>query len=174
MSSNNLFRIGGIAGILSIPLVFAAGAVPVLFVIVPLLLAVFHFALYRFFGDKSPSLNLSAVVIGVGGSIFLALVLFMNGADTLIGIGFAVAFILPPALFGLVAYQNGDAGFSRTLAIIGIVAGVFGILNAVVGAVGGGWTNPNPHPLVLPTYFVSVLAAVVWMIWSAIILFRKA
>lgn len=177
MSNNNLFRIGGIAIILGILLMFAGYAMPSLMWIGALFFAVFYYALFRFFGDKSPSLNLSGVVLGVGGSILWALTLFMNTTTGLLyNFASLAAFFLAPLFFGLLVYRN--ANLPRALAIFGIVAGVFGFLNFVIVTIAGGdYMNPNNPaltPMILATYYVGMLAGIVWLIWSAIVLLRKA
>ena len=176
MSKNNLFRFGGIAVILGVVLMFASYALPALLAVGGLLLAVFYYALYRFFGDKSPSLNLSAVVLGVGGSILFVIALLMNKTTGIVyNLAYLAAFSLAPLLFSLLVYRN--ANLPRMLAIFGILASVFGFLNFVVTTIGGGdYMNPNNPaltPLIDGTYYVGMLAALVWMIWSGIILLRK-
>ena len=177
MSNNNLFRIGGIAIILGILLMIAGFAVPALLGVGALFFAVFYYALYRYFGDQSPSLNLLAAILGVGGSIFYAVIAFLNiTTGLLFNLATLVAFFLAPLVFGLLAYPT--ASLPRMLAIFATVAGVFGFLNFVIVTIGGGdYTNPNNpalNPMILGTYYVGMLAGVIWMVWSAIILFRKA
>ena len=176
MSKNNLFRFGGLAVILGVVLMFASYALPALLAVGGLLLAVFYYALYRFFGDKSPSLNLSAVVLGVVGSILFVIALLMNKTTGILyNLAYLAAFFLAPLLFSLLVYRN--SSLSRLLAIFGIVAGVFGFLNFVITTIGGGdYMNPNNpalNPLINVTYYVGMLASIGWMIWSGIILLPK-
>ena len=82
---------------------------------------------------------------------------------------------LPALLAGLAA--NSQAGFPRALAIIGIVAGVAGLLNFLVVTIGGGdYTDPNNPalaPFIWATYLPAALGAV-WLVWEGVLLFRKA
>lgn len=170
-STNNLFRVSGLAAILGILVMFGATTLPVLVGIGILVIAAYYFALYR---AESSALNLIATLSAIGGAI---LALFTAATPNhLYNVAFMAGLVLPPLLAGLAA--NGKAGFPRALAIAGIVAGVFGVLNFVVVAIGGGdYTNPNNPaltPLIYGTYIPSMLAVLVWLVWGGIRLFRKA
>ncbi len=170
-SPNNLYRVGGAAAMLGILIMFGAGVMPLLVGIGTLLTAVYYFALYR---AESSVLNLVATVSATGGAIFMFLIKIEP--SHLYNIAFLVSLCLPPLFAGLAF--NGKAGFPRALAIAGMVGGVFGILNFVVVAIGGGdYTNPNNPaltPFIYGTYLPSMLAILVWTVWGGIRLFRKA
>jgi hypothetical protein len=170
-SANTLFRLGGIAAILGILFTLGYAVVPLLLGIGALVMAVYYFALYR--GELS-MLNLAATLSAAGGAILL---LFIKiGPSQIYGIALAAAIFVPALLAGLAA--NGRAGFPRALAIAGILGGVFGLLNYVVVAIGGGdYTNPNSPaltPFIWATYIPAMLATLVWLVWGGIHLFRKA
>ena len=171
LSTNNLYRVGGTAAILGILIMFGGGALPLLVAIGSLVTAVYYFALYR---ADSSMLNLVATVLGVGGAIFMFFIKIEP--SNLYNIAMLAALFLPALLAGIAA--NGKAGFSRTLAIAGMVGGVFGILNFVVITIGGGdYTNPNNPaltPFIWATYIPAMLATLVWLVWGGIRLFRKA
>lgn len=170
-SPNNLYRLGGVAAILGILIMFGAASLPLLVGIGTLLTAVYYFALYR---AESSALNLIATLSAVGGAV---LALFTAATPNhLYNVAFAAGLILPPLFAGLAF--NGKADFPRVLAITGIVGGVFGVLNFVVVAIGGGdYTSPNNPaltPFIYGTYLPSMLAILVWTVWGGIRLFRKA
>jgi hypothetical protein len=174
VSTNNLYRAGGAAAIVGILLMFGAYALPILVGVSLLVMAVFYFTLYRLLGAESPILSLAAVVLAAGGAILL----FFIGTEPglLSGTALLASFFLPALLAGIAA--NGKANFPRALAIVGIVGGVFGALNFVVVAIGGGdYTNPNNPaltPFIWATYILGSLATLVWLVWGGITLFRKA
>ncbi len=170
-SPNNLYRVGGIAAILGFLIMFGAAALPALVGIGMLVMAAYYFALYR---AESSVLNLIATLSAVGGAI---LAMFTAATPNhLYNVAFMAGLTLPPLFAGLAF--NGKADFPRALAITGIVGGVFGLLNFVVAAIGGGdYTNPNNPaltPFIYGTYLPSMLAILVWLIWGGIRLFRKA
>ena len=170
MSSNNLFRIGGIAAILGIVLMFAGDAIPVLVGIGLLLFGLFYYALDKFLG--SSPLGLAAVgstVVGAIGLIFTG-----TNPTVIFNIFMVLAFMLPALLAGLAA--RGKAGFPRFLPIIGIAGGALGIVNAVVNLAGGGdYTNLSSPTLTLLsnlTYYPASLLVAVWLVWGSILLLR--
>lgn len=170
-SPNNLYRVGGAAAILGILIMFGAGVLPALVGIGALVTAAYYFALYR---AESSALNLIATLSAVGGGV---LALFTAATPNhLYNVAFTAILVLPPLFAGLAF--NGKADFPRALAIAGIVGGVFGLLNAVVVAIGGGdYTKPNNPaltPFIYGTYLPSMLAVMVWTVWGGIRLFRKA
>jgi len=87
-----------------------------------------------------------------------------------------LAWMLPALLAGWVAKAN--ASFPRIPAILGIVGGGLGILNAIINISGGGdWTkltDPTLQLLSNVTYFPAALAVLVWFVWSGVHLFRRA
>ena len=171
LSTNNLYRVGGLAAILGLLLMFGYTVLPMLMGIGLLVTAVFYFALYR---AESSVLNLVATVSAAGGAIFMFFIKVEPSHPY--NIALLAALFLPPLLAGLAV--NGQAGFPRALAISGMVGGVFGILNFVVVTIGGGdYTNPNNlalTPFVWATYIPSMLAILVWLVWGGIRMFRKA
>ncbi|MBI5293552.1 MAG: hypothetical protein HY872_16880, partial [Chloroflexi bacterium] len=136
-----------------------------------LVIAAYYFALYR---AESSALNLIATLSTVGGAI---LALFTAATPNhLYNVAVLTGLALPPLLAGLAF--NGKADFPRALAITGIVGGVFGLLNFMVVAIGGGdYTNMNNTalaPFIYVTYLPSMLAILVWLVWGGTRLFRKA
>jgi hypothetical protein len=178
MTSANIFRIGGIAAILSIVLSFGAFVLPALLPFAALLLAVFVFALYRWFSLFAPAMSLTAAVVGIAGAVIFASMLFINGSVNAAPQNIAIwaAWFVPPLAFGYLSMRHHEAGMSRVLGIIGIVAGVFGLLNLLLTLAGGGnWEQPNDPalaPWILGAYWLAQLPSLVWMLWSGIALMR--
>lgn len=193
MSNNNLFRIGGIAAIASIVLLvfaFAAGGgstsisdvsflMRLLLSAFAIAVAVFVFSLYRLYRAEEPTMSLVGAIGGIGGAVLLVIsVLILNLQSlTLYGIAMFATLFLPALLFGFLAYQHSQIGFSRILGAIGIVAGVFGLINTVLVVMGGGdWNKPNDpalYPLIMGSYSIASLAAAVWLVWGGIVLLRR-
>jgi len=173
MSKLNLYRAGGLAAVLGIVLLFVAYAVPVLLAAGILLFAVTYFALYRLPGMGLPELNLAAVISTVVGAAGL----FFTGStpSVLFNVFMGLALMLPAFLAGLSAYRQ--TGFPRALAIIGMIAGALGVLNAIINISGGGdWTNlPNAMLKLFSdlTYYPATLLLLVWLVWSAFFLLSK-
>ena len=170
MNTSSLYRIGGIAAILGIVLLFAGDVIPVLLGIGMLLFGLFYYALDKFLG--SSPLGLAAVGSTAAGAIGL---IFTGTTPTVIfNIFMVLAFMLPALLAGLAA--RGKAGFPRFLPIIGIVGGALGIVNAIVNISGGGdWTNLSSPTLTLLsnlTYYPASLLVAVWLVWGGIHLLR--
>ncbi|NUQ39358.1 MAG: hypothetical protein HUU23_16575 [Caldilineales bacterium] len=170
MNTSSLNRIGGIAAILGILLLFGGYAIPALLGIGMLLMALFYYALDKSLG--SSPLGLAAVgstVVGGIGALF-------TGTDpsTLFNIFNVLAFMLPALLAGLAA--RGKAGFPRFLPIFGIIGGALGIVNAIVNISGGGdWTNLSSPTLTLLsnlTYYPALLLVLVWLVWGGVLLLR--
>lgn len=180
MSNRNLFRIGGIAVLLSVLLSFGAYAAPIFLAIGSLLFAVFIFVLYRLFSDSAPTLSLVTAVVGIVGAVVLAVMVFASPTvlpnNALSNIATWASWFLPPLAFGLLAYRHSNLGMSRTLGIIGIMGGLGGLGNLIVTlAAGGDWSNPtNPAlgSVIMGTYYVGMLITLVWLVWSGIVLLR--
>jgi len=178
MASSSLFRIGGIAGILSIVLIIGYAVWPPLLAVGALVLAVFIFALYRLFSPGSPMLSLVGAAVGIGGAVILAVMLLIRGDQNAAPQNLALwaSMFFPPLVFGLAAWQQPKVGMPRPLAIIGLVGGVFGLVNLLLTLAGGGnWSQPNNPALAMPimlAYYVATLATLVWMVWTGIILVR--
>ncbi len=179
MSSSTLFRIGGIAAILGIVLSFAYVVLPAAFVVGTLVIAVFVFALYRLFSTESPMLSLAGAILGIGGAVVLAVLVFTSGVqnNALQNLMIWASFFAPPLLFGFIAYQHNNQGMSRTLGIIGILGGLGGLVNIIVTLIAGGnWEKPNNpalSPVIMGSYYIGMLLTLVWMVWSGIVLLRR-
>jgi hypothetical protein len=173
--NNTLYRIGGGAAILGLLAALSYNAAPALFLVSPWLIAIFWFALYRLFRAEANSLGLAGVAVSVVGAV---LILFTgDNPSHLYTIALLCSWFLPALIFGYLGFQSRSAGLPRLLAILGMVAGVFGVLNAIVVSIGGGdYTQPN-NPALAPwigvTYYPGALAAVIWFIWGGIVLLRK-
>jgi divalent metal cation (Fe/Co/Zn/Cd) transporter len=80
---------------------------------------------------ESPAWSLGAGVVGMVGAVVLAVLTLISPAQNGAAVNFATwaAFFLPPLVFGFLALRHPRADIPRILAIIGIVGGVFGLLN---------------------------------------------
>jgi hypothetical protein len=180
MTDSNFFRIGGVAAALGVLILMLGSFLHTLLWIGAVLLAVFYFIVYRSLGAQRSALNLAAVTCGIGGAVLMIVnMLALNTvAGLLYNLAVLVIFYLAPWFISIQVLHNRNLGLPRALAIIGIVAAVFGFLNFLIINIGGGdYTNPNNAalmPLIMGTYLVGMLAALVWLIWSGIVLFRKA
>jgi hypothetical protein len=130
---------------------------------------------------ESPAWSLGAGVVGMVGAVVLAVLTLISPAQNGAAVNFATwaAFFLSPLVFGFLALRHPRADIPRILAIIGIVGGVFGLLNLVLTLIAGGdWSKPNNPaltPLLLGTYYLAMLPTLAWMVWTgiAILLRRK-
>lgn len=181
MDNISISRIGGIAAILSIVLSVGAMAAPILLAPGSLLLIVFVIALHRLFNTRAGMLSLAAAVVAIAGAAVLMALTVASGSagvpnNALSNLATWVAWFLPPLAFGYLGYRHPDAGFSRVLSIIGIVGGLFGLLNLIVVLIGGGsWAEPNDPalgPIIMITYYGGMLFTLAWMVWAGIVLLR--
>jgi hypothetical protein len=179
VSGNTVYRVGGIAAILGIVLSIGSYAVPALLAIGSLAVAVFIFALYRLFSPYSSALSLAATVLGIIGAVALAIMSLPSGApnNSLSNLAIWATWFLPPLAFGFLASRHPAAGMPRLLAIVGIVGGVFGLINVIATLIGGGdWSNPNNpalSPVIMASYYVGMLFVLVWLVWTGIVLLRS-
>lgn len=170
VSTNNQSRIGGLAAF-GILLMFGYAVWAPLAGMAFLVMAVYYFALARV---ESSALGLVATACAAGAGILL---LFISLEPShLYNVAVMVGLFLPPLLAGWTA--NGKAGFPRWLAIIGMAAGAFGLLNFVVVTLGGGNymapNNPALTPFIFGTYYPAALATLVWLAWGGLRMFRRA
>jgi hypothetical protein len=114
---------------------------------------------------------MASVVLGAIG-------ILLTGAEPTViyNIFMLLGMMLPPLLAGL-AYR-GKADFPGWLALVGILTGILGTLNAIINISGGGdWTKlPNPTLTNLSnlTYYPAALLLLAWLVYGGIRLFRKA
>jgi hypothetical protein len=179
MSSNKVDRVAGVAAILAVLISLAAYVQPVALVIGALAMAVFIFGLYRNYRAESPTWSLVGGVLGIVGAVALAVLTLISPTQygAAVSIATWAAFFLPPLVFGFLALRHPRADIPRILAIIGIVGGVFGLLNLVLTLIAGGdWSNPNNPaltPLLLGTYYLAMLPTLAWMVWTGIALLLR-
>lgn len=180
--TNNLSRLGGIAAILGILLSIAYTINPVFLGFGALAFAVFIFALYRIFSSESAGLSLAGAVVGIAGAALLAFLTLTSQFQTTQsnatqGMAMWATFFFPPLVFGYLAYRHPGAGMPRTLGLIGLLGGVFGLLNAIFSLIGGGdWMNPNNpalSPFIMGTYLIGMVLMLVWLAWTVILLMRR-
>ena len=192
MSTKPLYRIGGISAFLGLGFtladflttgVVAPGEVPMLskllnvasaLTIIPLALA-----LYQLYREKAPFLSLTAlleVVIAV--VLFVICMVFLNLQPlTLYNFAFMAVYYLPPLFFGLLAYKQPQAGMPRSLSVLGMAAGLAALIRFVVLTSGGGdWANlpESLMPVAFILYLTATTLALVWLVWTGILLLRRS
>lgn len=178
MSSQSLYRLGGLAAILGLILCFGSYALLGLLAGAVLMLAVFVVALYRLFRDKAPGLSLAALIVAIGGAVVAGMTVLVTGSQTgmLVAAGAWAIYFLPPLVFGFLAYQHRSAGLPRGLAVCGLVGGVFGLINNSLVIIGGGdYANPSLPalaPLIGVTYLLATVPTLVWLVWAGLALLR--
>ena len=190
MSTNNIFRIGGISAFLGLgftlaDLVITGTTSPdnvslfsklmnsaAALTIIPLVLA-----LYQLFRIKAPTFSLVSVVEGISAVVLFVICMLILNLQPLVLYNFAfmAVYYLPPMLFGLLAYQQPQSGMPRALNVIGIVTGVVAIIRYVVLTMGGGdWMNlpASLAPLAFILYLTATVLALVWLVWTGILVLR--
>lgn len=190
--NTNLFRLGGIAAFLSIALivvdtvitgVVSPANVPLssrllnsaaALILIPML-----YALYVIYRDQAPTLGWVAWFEYLGAvALYVICLLALNLRPlALYNFAFAAVNMLPSLLFGMLMVQQPQSGMPRGLGILGIVAGVFGIVRYVLLTLGGGdWTNlsnPALQPVIFFSYIGWVLLGIIWLIWTGVLLLRR-
>jgi hypothetical protein len=190
MSNNNIFRIGGISAFLGLGFTLAdlvitgttsPDNVPLFsklmnsaaaLTIIPLVLA-----LYQLFRIKAPTFSMVAVIEGISAVVLFVICMLILNLQPLVLYNFAfmAVYYLPPMLFGLLAYQQPQSGMPRALNVIGIVTGVVAITRYVVLTMGGGdWMNlpATLAPVAFILYLTATGLALVWLVWTGILLLR--
>ncbi len=192
MSNQSLYRLGGIAAFVSIALIVADTAITgvvspanvplssrLLNSAVALVLVPMFYALYVILLDHAPAFARIAWFEIPGATIlFVVSLLVLNLRPlALYNFAFAAVNMLPSLLFGIPIVQRPQSGLPRALGILGIVAGVLGIVRYIFLTLGGGdWTNlgnPALQPVIFFSYIGWTLLGVVWLIWGGIHLLRR-
>ena len=182
MSNNTLFRIAGIAGILSavLMLVSSAGADPssgippvfaVLSAVLGIILVVGLYLLYR--GEAS-ALSLAAAAISVIGYLLFVVASLMQVTfpSPVLAAADSAIYILGLTLFSWLAYRTHK--MPRLLAFVGFLAALAGAGSYVMMSVTGASVTSmeNLPPVLMALYFVYLLGVVVWLAWTGISLLR--
>jgi hypothetical protein len=187
MSNNNLLRIAGIAGILSVVLSVAgymttgptgtpSGPLSLALTVASNLAGIiFVVGLYLLFRAEAATLSLVAVGVSVVGQLlFLIGSLFMafDFNNPIIIIADILVYVVGVPLFSWLAYQSRK--LPRPLAIVGILAGLAGLgvyvlkLGAGVDAI----TTPNAPLAGVASifYYAYFLLAFGWVLWAGYML----
>ncbi len=190
--NTNPYRLGGIAAFLSIALIAAdtvitgvisPANVPIssrllnsaaALILIPML-----YALYVIYRDQAPTLSRVAWFEYLGAvALFVTCLLALNLRPlALYNFAFTAVNMLPSLLFGILIARQLQSGMPRALGILGIIAGVFGIVRYALLTLGGGdWTNlsnPTLQPVIFLSYIGWIFLSVVWLIWAGILLLRR-
>lgn len=190
--NTNPYRLGGIAAFLSIALIAAdtvitgvisPANVPIssrllnsaaALILIPML-----YALYVIYRDQAPTLSRVAWFEYLGAvALFVTCLLALNLRPlALYNFAFTAVNMLPSLLFGILIARQLQSGMPRALGILGIIAGVFGIVRYVLLTLGGGdWTNlsnPTLQPVIFLSYIGWIFLSVVWLIWAGVLLLRR-
>ncbi len=170
--NKNPYRLGGIAAFLSIALIAAdtviTGVVSpanvplssrILNSAAALILIPMLYALYVIHRDQAPTLSRVAWFEYLGTVVlYVPCLLALNLRPlALYNFAFAAVNMMPSLLFGILIARQPQAGMPRALGILGVVAGVFGIVRYVLLTLGGGdWMNLNNTAL-QPIIFFSYI-----------------
>ena len=182
MSSNNLFRIAGIAGILSAALMAfmsigidpSSGIPPALAVISAVLGITLVAGLHLLYRSAAPALSLAATVISVLGYLLFVGSSFMQlsyPSPVFVAADSAI-YILGIALFSWLAYRTHR--MSRILAAVGLVAALAGAGAYVfMWVTGTNFTSiENLSPVLMVLFFAYLIGIIVWLAWTGISLLR--
>lgn len=171
MSSRNLYRIGGIAALMSVLL-----ALIDIFITVDvdgmgtkfdyysyrldnLLLALLAWSLYHLYGLVERKLSLTALILSIV-RVAIPLIKFPSGTFSMVWIPVS---LIPILLFGILAYRYPQLGMPRILAVIGIsypiIQVIFYVLYSSFSDLNLGFIDNLPLVLNLA-----------WLIWTGIIL----
>ena len=189
MSSNNFYRLGSIALILSGVFTFSTffnfkpdgDLTPLGFILDMIsfvLLLPGFLVLYDLYKGVAPTSSLVAVIAGITGVVVYGLAgQLLPAWEEIAGLIGVLGLVLPMLLFGISSYKNPQLGIPRIVGILGILAGVAGIINVVtILASGGDWQNLNSslvENIVFITYALPILLSVVWPIWIGLIFLSK-
>ena len=182
MSSNNLYRIAGIAGILSAILMLAFSAVadpatgaPLLYTVasaaVGIILVAGLSALYR---SEASALSLAAGGISVIGYVLsvVASLMQVTFPHPLLAAADIAIYIVGLSMFSWLAYRTHK--MPRLLAVVGFIAALAGVGSYVVMATTGtvftGFENLNP--VLMALFIVYLIGVVIWLAWTGISLLR--
>lgn len=188
----NLFRLGGIAAFLSIALIVADTVITgvispanvplssrLLNSAVALILIPMLYALYVIHRDQAPTLGRVAWFEYLGAvALYVICLLALNLRPlALYNFAFTAVNMIPSLLFGILIARQPQSGMPRALGILGIVAGILGIVRYILVTLGGGdWTNlsnPALQPIIFFSYIGWIFLSVIWLIWAGILLLRR-
>ena len=186
------YRLGGISAFLSIALILvdtivtgvvSPANVPLssrllnsaaALILVPML-----YALYVIHRDQAPTLGRVAWFEYLGAVVLYVICLLALNLRPLALYNFAFAAVnmIPSLLFGILMARQPQSGMPRGLGILGIVAGILGIVRYILVTLGGGdWTdlsNPALQPIIFFSYIGWIFLSVIWLIWTGILLLRR-
>ncbi len=137
------------------------------------------YALYVIHRDQAPTLGRVAWFEYLGAVIlYVTCLLALNLHPlALYNFAFTAVNMLPSLLFGILIARQAQSGMPRALGILGIVAGVFGIVRyALITLKYGDWThlnNPALQPIIFFSYIGWIFLSVVWLIWAGVLLLRR-
>lgn len=188
----NLFRLGGIAAFLSIALIVADTVITgvispanvplssrLLNSAAALILIPMLYALYVIHRDQAPTLGRVAWFEYLGAvALYVICLLALNLRPlALYNFAFTAVNMIPSLLFGILMARQPQSGMPRALGILGIVAGILGIVRYILVTLGGGdWTNlsnPALQPIIFFSYIGWIFLSVIWLIWAGILLLRR-
>ena len=188
----NLFRLGGIAAFLSIALIVADTVITgvispanvplssrLLNSAAALILIPMLYALYVIHRDQAPTLGRVAWFEYLGAvALYVICLLALNLRPlALYNFAFTAVNMIPSLLFGILIARQPQSGMPRALGILGIVAGILGIVRYILVTLGGGdWTNlsnPALQPIIFFSYIGWIFLSVIWLIWAGILLLRR-
>lgn len=182
MSSNNLFRLAGVAGILSaaVMAVMSFGSdpsqgIPPMLAIVSAVLGILLVAgLHLLYRGEAPALSLAAAVISGIGYVLYAVASLMQlefPSPLFVAADIAI-YILGLALYSWLAYRSRK--MSRILAAVGLLAALAGAGSYVYMAITGATVTSmeNLSPVLMTLFLAYLIFVIVWLAWTGISLLR--
>ena len=182
MSNNTLFRITGIAGILSAVLMLAfsffsdpATGTPPLYAVASAVLGIIFVAgLYVLYRSEASTLSLTAAAISAIGYLLFVVASLIQATfpSPVLAAADIAIYILGLTLFSWLAYRTHK--MPRLLAFVGFLAALAGAGSYVMMSVTGAnvTSMENLPPVLMALYFVYLLGVVVWLAWTGISLLR--
>ncbi len=182
MSSNNLYRIAGIAGILSAIFMLAFSAVadpatgaPLLYTVASSSVGIVMVAgLYALYRSEASALSLTAGAISVIGYVLsvVASLMQVTFPHPMLAAADIAIYIVGLSMFSWLGYRTHK--MPRLLAVVGFVAALAGAGSYVVMAITGTvfTSYENLPPVLMALFIVYLIGVVIWLAWTGISLLR--
>ncbi len=177
MSTNSIFRISGIASILSAvfmvvgyatmgPNMTPTASTPMIYLLSIVCGLIMAIGLYLVYRSGASTLSLVAAALSVLGYVLFIVTTIsgnMSPTNPMQAIADILVFIVGMGMFSWLAYSSSK--MPRILAIIGIIGAIAGAISYVLGVVlGGGGTEPTGITAIF--YYVYFLGVLIWLIWT--------
>jgi hypothetical protein len=182
VSSNNLYRIAGSAGILSAIFMLAfsfvadpATGAPLLYAMASAVVGTILVAgLYMLYRSEASALSLAATAISVLGYLLFVVASLMQVTfpHPVLAAADSAIYIVGLSLFSWLAYRTHK--MPRLLAVVGFLAALAGAGSYIMmSATGASVTSmENLPPVLMALFMVYLIGVVIWLAWTGICLLR--